>query len=295
MSENTKANIDIIKEINIVLIVTLVLNLLATIAKLLIGYLTGSLSLIADGFDSLFDSATNVVGLIGIRFARRPPDEQHPYGHRKFETVSALIVSMFLFITAWEILTNSLDRIMNQSSIYVDVTIWSFLALIISILIHTYVVWYEVRAGKRLRSDFLVADGYHTRADIFLSVSVMGGLIGVMLGFPLLDPLLAIVIVFFIIKIGIEIIKESVPTLVDKTIIKPEEIESLVLTIPNVIAVDHIRSRGHESAIYADLHLIVEKNLSTEKAHAISEQVEMILKEKYVNLYDLVIHVEPTK
>ena len=126
MTENSQDRVDLIKEISFVLWFTLVLNLLATFCKLLVGFITGSLSLIADGFDSFFDSTSNIVGLIGIRYARKSPDEQHPYGHRKFETISALIVSMFLFITAWEILTNSLNRIFNPALINLEVNIWSF-------------------------------------------------------------------------------------------------------------------------------------------------------------------------
>ena len=293
MEENSQDRIDLIKEISFVLWFTLALNIVATLCKLVVGFITGSLSLIADGFDSLFDSASNIVGLIGIRFARKPPDDQHPYGHRKFETISALIISMFLFVTAWEILTNSLNRILNPGLINIEVNIWSFLALAISIIIHTYVVWYEKRAGRRLKSDFLIADANHTRADILLSVSVAGGLIGVILGYPIIDPILAIIIAFFIANIGIVIIKESVPTLVDRIILIPADIESLVLTIPGVISVDHIRSRGHESSIYIDLRLKVREDLHTEKAHEISNQVERKLKESYINIYDVIIHIEP--
>ena len=175
-----------------VLWITLGLNLVATAAKLIVGYWTGSLSLIADGLDSVFDAASNVIGLVGIFLAARPADEDHPYGHRKAETMTSLIISSLLFLTTWELMKSAVERLRDPSLIQAEVNVWSFGALIVSIVVHMTVVWYELRAGRRLQSDVLVADAMHTRADIFVSLAVMGGLIAVRLGYPLADPILSL-------------------------------------------------------------------------------------------------------
>lgn len=160
-----------------VLWVTLLLNLIPAVAKLTVGYATKSLSITADGFDSVFDAASNVIGLIGIGIASRPADEEHPYGHRKAETLASLVISMLLFITCWELIASAVTRLRNPALVSNEVNAWSFGALAVSIAVHLLVVWYELREGRRLRSEVLVADAMHTRADVFVSLSVVVGLI----------------------------------------------------------------------------------------------------------------------
>jgi cation diffusion facilitator family transporter len=276
-----------------VLWITLGLNLLATAAKLIVGYWTGSLSLIADGFDSVFDSASNVIGLVGIYLAAQPADEDHPYGHRKAETMTALIIASLLFLTTWELIQSAVERLRNPALIQAEVNVWSFVALLVSIVVHLTVVWYELRAGRRLHSDVLVADALHTRADIFVSLSVIGGLIAVRLGYPLADPILALVIALFIAKIGIDIIRESSPTLMDRVAMPADQVEQIALSVPGVLSCHRVRSRGHEEAVYADLHIQVDPTMSTEQAHAIAHEVQHRLHKRRPDIRDVTIHVEP--
>jgi cation diffusion facilitator family transporter len=269
------------------------LNLVATAAKLIVGYWTGSLSLIADGFDSVFDTATNVIGLVGIYFAARPADEDHPYGHRKAETMTALSISALLFLTTWELIQSAVERLRDPSLIQAQVNAWSFGALLVSIVVHLIVVWYELRAGRRLQSDVLVADALHTRADIFLSVSVIGGLIAVSLGYPIADPILALVIALLIAKIGIDIIRENSPTLMDEIVMPRDQVEQIARSVPGVVSSHRVRSRGHQSAVYADLHIQVDPSMSTEQAHAIAHEVQRRLHEYSPSIKDVTIHMEP--
>ena len=277
-----------------VLWITLGLNLLATAAKLIVGYWTGSLSLIADGFDSVFDSASNVIGLAGIYLAAQPADEDHPYGHRKAETMTALIIASLLFLTTWELIQSAVERLRNPALIQAEVNVWSFGALLVSIVVHLTVVWYELRAGRRLHSDVLVADALHTRADIFVSLSVVGGLIAVRLGYPLADPILALVIALLIAKIGIDIIRESSPTLMDRVAMPADHVEQIALSVPGVLSCHRVRSRGHEQAVYADLHIQMDPAMSTEQAHAIAHEVQHRLRERRPDIHDVTIHVEPS-
>jgi cation diffusion facilitator family transporter len=270
-----------------------VLNLIATVAKLIVGYRTGALSLIADGFDSVFDAASNVVGLVGIYLAARPADEDHPYGHRKTETMTSLIIASLLFLTTWELVESAIERLRQPSMIQAEVNVWSFGALLVSIAVHLTVVWYELRAGRRLHSDVLVADALHTRADIFVSLSVIGGLIAVQLGFPLIDPILALIIAGVIAKIGIDIIREGSPTLMDKVVIAPDQVTKIVLSVPGVHSCHQVRSRGHETAVYLDLHIQVEPSTEVEHAHAIAHKVKRRLQEQFGGIEDVTVHVEP--
>ena len=284
---------DTFRAIRRVLWITLALNLVATVAKLVVGYLTGSLSLIADGFDSVFDAASNVIGLVGVQLASRPADEDHPYGHRKAETMTALAIAALLFLTTWELVKTAIERLLDPALIQAEVNVWSFAALLISILVHITVVWYELRAGRRLKSDVLVADALHTRADIFVSLSVVAGLIAVRLGYPLADPILALVVAAFITKIGIDIIRESSPTLMDEVIMPVDEVEQIAKSVPGVVSCHKVRSRGHESAVFADLHIQVDPTTSTEHAHSIAHEVQSRLREHRPDIRDVVIHVEP--
>ena len=276
-----------------VLWITLGLNLLATAAKLSVGYWTGSLSLIADGFDSVFDSASNVIGLAGIYLAAQPADEDHPYGHRKAETMTALIIASFLILTTWELIQSAVERLRNPALIQAEVNVWSFGALLFSIVVHLTVVWYELRAGRRLHSDVLVADALHTRADILISLTVIGGLIAVRLGYPLADPILALVIALVIAKIGVDIIRESSPTLMDRVAMPVDQVEQIALLVLGVLSCHGVRSRGHEQAMYADLHIQVDPAMSTEQAHAIAHEVQRRLNERRPDIHDVTIHVEP--
>ena len=283
----------VFRAIRRVLWITLGLNLIPTVAKLTVGYRTGSLSLTADGFDSLFDAASNVIGLVGIYLAARPADRDHPYGHRKVENLTTLVIAGLLFLTTWELTRGAFERLRDPSLIQAEVNIWSFGALLLSILVHLTVVWYELRAGRRLHSDVLVADALHTRADIFVSLSVVGGLIAIRLGYPLADPILALAIALVIAKIGIDIIRESSPTLVDRMAVSPDQVEQIALSVPGVVSSHKARSRGHESAVYADLHIRVDPAMSTEQAHAIAHEVQRRLRQSRTDIQDVTIHVEP--
>jgi len=276
-----------------VLYITMALNLLATFTKLGVGYWTGALSLIADGFDSFFDSASNVIGLVGIYIASRPADEEHPYGHRKFETMTAIVISLLLFLTTWELLESAWERLRNPALIEPTVSVWSFAALLVSIAVHVSVVIYELKAGRTLKSDFLVADAMHTKADIYISVSVIGGLIAVRLGYPIVDPLLAVVIAVLIAKIGIDIIRESSMTLLDGAAVAISEIERIVMGVRDVQACHDIRSRGHGDAIYVDLHVKVAPQMSTVQSHAVAHDVQDRLHAEIPSVRDVVVHVEP--
>jgi cation diffusion facilitator family transporter len=276
-----------------VLWITLWLNLAATVAKLAVGYWTASLSIVADGFDSMFDAASNVIGLAGIFIASRPADEDHPYGHRKAESLTTLVIAMFLFLTTWELIKSAVERLRDPTLIQTEVTAWSFGVLVFSIVVHVIVVLYELRAGRRLKSEILVADAMHTRADVFVSLSVIGGLIAVRLGYPIADPILALIIALLIAKIGVDIIRESASPLMDRMVMPADEMLQVAMSVPGVVSTHRVRSRGQGGAVYADLHIRVDPRLTTSEAHAIAHEVQHRLRERRPEIRDVTIHVEP--
>lgn len=276
-----------------VLWITLGLNLLATLAKIVVGYLTGSLSIVADGFDSLFDSASNVIGLVGMSFAARPPDEDHPYGHRKFETLAAISVSVLLFVTSVELVRSVIERL--SSPAVPQINLWSFAALIFSIGVHLFTVVYERRRGRELQSEFLLADASHTAADIYVSLSVIAGLILVRLGYPIVDALLALGIAGVIAKIGVDIIRSSSAILMDRAMVSGREIERLVMGVEGVESCHRIRSRGPEDDIHVDLHIHVAPETLVDRAHAIAHEVQQKVEREAPGVQDVVVHVEPLR
>lgn len=282
---------DNFKPVRFVLIYTMLLNLVATAAKILVGALTGSLSILADGLDSLFDSISNVVGLIAIYLARRPPSKEHPYGHRRYEILMTLIVAVMLFATCFQILRSAYDRLIHPTN--PEINIWSFVALLVSIAVHVYVTLYEERRGKELKSEFLISDALHTRADIFVSISVMAGLVVMRLGYPIIDTALAVVIAFLIAKIGLEIISSSTRILTDAAAVDPSKIEALALQVPGVESCHEIRSRGQEDDIYLDLHIRVAPEMPLAQAHQIAHEVQGRIEQAIEGVSDVVIHVEP--
>jgi len=184
------------REISNVLSFILALNLLVAGAKLLYGHWTGSLSMWADGLHSMFDGASNVIGLVGMWAAAHPPDESHPYGHRKFESFAAFAISVFLFLACFKILENSYARLLDPN--VPRVTALSFGVMLATIGINLFVTRYEQRRSAELKSGILHADSMHTLSDVYSSISVLIGLIAVRLGFPILDPIMAVVIAGFI-------------------------------------------------------------------------------------------------
>jgi cation diffusion facilitator family transporter len=175
------------QEVSRVLAQVLVLNLVVAAAKLVLGYSTGAVSIVSDGFHSLTDSASNIIGLVGLRAARKPPDADHPYGHRKFETLAAGAIFIFLVFAVIEIGRAALKRLAAPAP--PEISWISFAVMIATLLVNLWVVRYEGGRGRALRSELLLADAVHTRSDVFATIGVLVSLVAVALGYPLLDPI----------------------------------------------------------------------------------------------------------
>ena len=204
---------------------TFFLNIAVAAAKVSYGYISDSISMTADGFHSMFDGTSNVVGLIGIWAASYPPDDTHPYGHKKFEPFASVGIGVLLFITCYEVLKNSLYRFMNSN--HPNVTITSFIIMAVTISVNIVVMSWEKKSGKELNSSLLIADSMHTMSDIFASLSVIITLVAVKSGYPIFDPFAAIIIAFMIGMTGYRIIKKGSVALMDTAMIDVDMIKML--------------------------------------------------------------------
>jgi cation diffusion facilitator family transporter len=269
----------------------LVLNLVVALAKIVLGYTTGAVSILSDGFHSLSDSASNVVALIGISVARRPPDADHPYGHRKYETMASLGILVFLVIVLVQVVTAAADRLFNGSSPRVFPE--GIGVMTITLVINLFVVSYEMREGKRLNSEVLRADAKHTRSDVLTSVAVLGALLGVWWGYPLLDPLAALLVAGFIGHACWSIALEASGILSDHIVIAEDDVRTVVQSVSEVIGCEKIRTRGAADYAFLDLHLWLDPATPLVAAHATSHIVKDRLMHKFPQLADVVIHIEP--
>jgi len=281
-----------------VLIITLILNIIVLALKAVVGIMTGSLSLQADALHSVTDSANNVLGLVTNQLSSPIPDRDHPYGHHKFEAIGALGIAAFLGIACFEIFTSALNRIIFGGD-PVKINGPELWVLILILGINIFVAFYERKVGQKLGSNILIADATHTMSDVWVTISVLLGLIAVWQSenwnlpwLQSLDYLLAFPVAILVLKSGWEVLKSNLPWLVDEMAIAPELIHEVVMQVQGVINCHHIASRGLLGRqVFIEMHLIVDtENVKT--AHDITEEVEVKLEEKFAPVR-ILIHVEP--
>jgi cation diffusion facilitator family transporter len=282
---------DRILEIRKVLLITLFLNILVSGSKIIYGYITSSIAMISDGFHSLFDGVSNIVGLIGLYLSAHPPDEKHPYGHKKYETVFTIFVGLLMFLTCFEIFKKVYLSFSDRHSIVV--TTESFIIMVITMLINIFVTTYESNMGNKLKSDYLLADAKHTKSDIYSSIGVIAALLLSKMGLPAADAIIGAIVGIIVAKTAIEIIRESTETLVDRRQIDISIIKNIACKIEGVIDCHDIRTRGTKGDIFVDLCVHVSSGLSIEDAHKIADEVEARIKRLIPDVVDVMVHIEP--
>lgn len=278
-------------EVSRVLLRVLLLNLLVAGAKIVLGAATGAVSVLSDGLHSLTDGASNVVGMVGVRIASRPPDANHPYGHRKFETMAAVGILLFLLLVLIEVVRAAVERF--QTSDIPAITPLAFVVMGVTFAVNVAVVIYESRAGRRLGSEILIADAMHTRSDLLTTITVIAALIGVRAGFPILDPIAALVVAVFIAHACWEIFTDTSRILSDEIVLPEDEIQAEVGHVPEVIGCHQIRTRGPRDHVFLDLHIWLRPDMPLDQAHGISHIVKDRLMARFPQIKDAIIHIEP--
>jgi cation diffusion facilitator family transporter len=284
-------NPDRYQAVSSVLTRVLFLNLAVAAAKIVFGYLSGAISILSDGFHSLTDSTSNVVGLVGINAARKPPDREHPYGHRKYETVAAASIVLFLLLVISEVIRASMARMTRGGEPSIGIA--AFVVMLATISVNVLVVKYERRAGERLASEILLADAMHTRSDVFTSLTVILALAGTRAGLPILDPVAALVVAVFIGYAGYEIAREALRILSDRIVIEEDDLREVVMSVTRVLGCHQIRTRGSADHVFLDLHIWMDPQTRLDEAHEISHVVKDRLMTRYPQIVDAIIHIEP--
>jgi len=281
------------KKVSRILILVLVANLSIAIMKLTVGYLTKSESISADGLHSLTDTTSNIIGLIGIRIASRPVDENHPYGHKKYESLSGLLIGIMLLIVTIKIVWGAIEWFINPYT--PNITILSLVIMLITLVINITVSTFEYRKAKQYNSDILLSDSINTRSDILVSSSVLLTIIAIRFGAPpIIDPISSLIVAAVIVYASIEIFKSTTGVLVDKLVIAPEKIKEVVLSFPQVKHVDKIRSRGRKDDIFIDLHIKIDPNMNINESHRLNHEIEDKLSQIFNTNIHLIAHLEPS-
>jgi len=277
-----------------VLIIALLLNWAVALAKIVYGLITQCSSMTADGFHSLADGTSNIIGLVGIMLCAQPIDDDHPYGHKKYETLFALGIAALLAFVSFNLAKQGIHGLFHPETPSVDLL--SFTIMIATMGVNFYVMSYEANKGKKLQSDILIVDAMHTRADLLTSVSVIVSLIAIKLGFPIVDPAVTILIAGFIAYGAFEIIKTESAILCDAVAIHdPKQIEGIVLKVDGVKGCHKIRTRGRLDDIHIDLHIQLDPATRMDKAHEISYDIEDAIKKDIPSVSDVLVHLEPTE
>ncbi len=278
-------------EVSTVLYRVLFLNLIVAAAKIALGMSTGAVSVLSDGYHSLTDTASNVVAIIGVRIAGEPPDDDHPYGHRKFETMASLAILVFLLLVLREVLSAAWDRLQTGGAPTINTL--TFVVMGGTFAINLAVVFYERSAGRRLQSEVLLADASHTLSDLMTSATVIIALIGVKFGYLWLDPVAALIVAVFIAHACWEIFNSTTGILADRFVIPEDEIRAVVKSVPEVIDSHRIRTRGSADFVFLDLHIWMDAAMPLDRAHSLSHVVKDRLMARFPQIKDAIIHIEP--
>lgn len=264
-------------------------NLVSVVVKLVTGLLTGSLALVSDSLHSLTDLANNVLAWFAMRISEAPPDEDHPYGHAKFETLSIFVLGTLLSVFAVEVLLGVVRRGPPED---VTTSHVAFGVMAAAFVFQTVLATWQMRQADRLDSELLRADAAHTFSDSVVTATTLVGWQLAARGFAWVDSAVALAVAAFVLVLAYRLFKRAVPILVDGASVHPDELRAAALAVPGVRDVGRVRSRWDGPRRVADITVLVDAGLDTVQSHAVADAVERRL-EGSLDIADAVVHVEP--
>lgn len=280
------------QQVSHVLRITLVLNVIVALSKITIGLMSGALAITADGLHSLVDGSGNVVGLIATRLADRPPDDDHPYGHGRYETLAALLIGALLLLTAWEIVRGALERLTGAEP--PQITPLAFAVMLGTLVVNIFVSRYQIREGKRLDSQVLLADAANTRADVFVTISVIVSMsLVTLLGWAWADIAAALVITLLIGRAAWQVLGQTTSILVDTAPYSPDDLTRIVKAVPAVNDVVRVRSRGSRSDTHIDVDVRVAPEMTANQIANISEAIDDRLRQDLPGVSEVKVQIVP--
>lgn len=269
----------------------LVANVAVVAAKTAIGIHTGSLSVLGDAIHSSVDALNNLVFILLMRVAGAAPDAEHPYGHGKFEPVGALGILVFLSVTCFELIKSSIAGLVHdRTPPHLSVPELGVLGL--TLIINIWVTWYENRKARELKSQLIAADAGHTRVDVIITTGVIAGSLLSRQGIRHVDPIIALLVTLLVVHVGWDIVRGSLPSLVDQAAREAGHIRQAAEGVDGVASAYAIRSRNAAGEVFAELTIGVSGALSVDQAHVIADLVEARLKND-LSLDQVVVHIEP--
>jgi cation diffusion facilitator family transporter len=275
-----------------VVVAILVLNLVVAAAKALYGWLSGSLAVSSDALHSLLDAGSNIGALVVLRFASRPPDLDHPYGHRKIEILAAAVIGVVISVAAVRFAWAAIEALV-ESRPPPAVSLGGIALMGATLAVNVVVAVYENRRGKQLGSAFLVADAAHTASDVFVTVGVIASLALTAAGVARADAVAALVVMLVIAQVAWRILSVNIGMLLDRAMLPADGVRGAAMKVPGVVGVHRVRSRGIEGAVMLDLHVLVDGGLVLRDAHLISHAVEDRVRTAFPEVVDVTIHIEP--
>lgn len=281
------------KKIQYILFVILILNIIVAVSKIVMGNISKSSAMSADGFASLADGLSNVIAIVGVYLASKPEDEDHQYGHGKIEIITGLIIGLFLLYAGFNVVMEAIGKIKNPVDI--NISPLSLLVMLFTLVINIIVAYYEYKKGNELNSPILIADSLHTKSDIFVTVGVIIALISIRLGMPyVLDPVASFVVSLMIFSAAYNVFKENINILIDVKIVDDKEVKNLVMTeYPCVKEMHKIRSRGTKNNVFMDMHIQVDPKMTVEESHRLMHNIERTIQKNIEENTHVIIHIEP--
>jgi cation diffusion facilitator family transporter len=274
-----------------VLLGILLANIAVVVVKFVIGARTRSLAVLGDAIQSSVDGLNNLLGLAFIRVAAKGPDPEHPYGHAKFETLGALAIVVFLSVSTFEVIRGAIMRLVTHAP-PPSASAADLAGLGLTLVLNVGVVVVEAREGRRLQSELLLADALHTRTDVFVTIAVQLGLGLARLGIPWADPVLAVLVSLVAAWAGFEIVRHSMPALVDQRALEADAIRLEAERVGGVRSAYAIRSRTAGPRSFAELTIAVDAEVNVAAAHRIADDVETRLRD-HLRVDEVLVHVEP--
>lgn len=284
------------KTANRVSVMTIIVNILLSALKFIVGVISNSQALISDAVHSASDVVSTVAVIFGVNMSARESDKSHPYGHERIESIFSVLLSIMLFVTGISIGVSAVKNIINKEQIAIP-GVMALIAAAISIVVKELMYRYTKRIADKINSSAMLADAWHHRSDAFSSIGSLIGVGGAILGFPICDPIASIVICIFIAKASYDIFIDAVNRLVDRACSEEEveKIRNCITEIDGVMRIDKLMTRRFGSKIYVDLEISEDGNITLYEAHKIAERVHDNIENKVENVKHCMVHVNPAE
>jgi len=276
--------------------ISIIVNVSLSLGKFIAGLLGNSAAMVSDAIHSASDVFSTFIVIIGVRISGKKSDEEHQYGHERFESVASILLAVILALTGVGIGKGGIDKIAGGN--YENLAIPSILPLVaalISITVKEWMYQYTRKNAKKVNSSALMADAWHHRSDALSSIGAFVGILGARMGYPIMDPIASIVIAAFIIKAAYDIFKDSIDKLIDKACDEQttQHIRSTILAQEGVLGIDDIKTRLFGSKIYVDVEIAADKNMTLLEAHEIAESVHDSIESEFEMVKHCMVHVNP--